>query len=164
MIFYQCGCEGKSACGNSNNSYDGNINNENNDPCTNFSRSIEEIDRKLRLLADKRPSIDTAMKDPLVYNNKSDRWLRSHLNTIKQNTMPNIERPTKKDDEPEVKPETKLRMERGYTADMIDRRNKNNNQKDSNNNNSGFKGNIDSSTPRALRRSKSLESHRFSCF
>ena len=84
-FYIQCGCGEKSTCSQSDNSFDACVNNENNDPCTNFSRSIEEIDLKLRLLANKRPSLDAAMKDPLVYNNKSDRWLRSHLNTIKQN-------------------------------------------------------------------------------
>ena len=77
--------------------------------------------------------------------------------------MPNIVR--SKDDVPEVQPETKLRMERGYTADMIDRRKKsaqkdcNNNTGNNNNNNNnstGYRGNVDSSTPRALRRSKSF--------
>ena len=93
------------------------INNENNDPTTNFTRSIEEIDKKLKLLENRKPSLDMSMKDPMVYDNKNDRWLRSHLNMIKQNTQPT-------EGLNYSNPQANFKMQRGYTADNIDRKEK----------------------------------------
>ena len=113
------------------------INNENNDPATNFTRSIEEIDHKLKLLENRKPSLDITMKDPMVYENKSDRWLRSHLNTIKQNTQTS-------DGHTCPNPQSTFKMNRANTVDQIDHSENTKRLKDHQNNR----------TPTALRRSK----------
>jgi len=86
-----------------------------------FTKSIEEIDRRLKCMDERKPTIDMTIKDPSVYEHKADSWLRHHLNTIKQNRRAS-------DAENVCPVGNEFQMKRGYTADLIERRPKEKNQ------------------------------------
>lgn len=134
---------------NSMTASDTEVNNENTDPAANFTRSIEEIDKKLKQLENRKPSLDISMKDPMVYDNKSDRWLRSHLNTIKQNSQTPNDSPHTCTPPQQQNPQANFTMQRGYTEGYLDRREER-------------KVKEFDTTPKALRRSKFELT--FSCF
>ena len=79
-----------------------------------FTKSIEEIDRRLQSMEDRKPTLDMTMKDPSVYEHKADSWLRHHLNSLKQNR--------RMSDTENLQPMDAYQMKRGYTADVIERR------------------------------------------
>lgn len=79
-----------------------------------FTKSIEEIDRRLKSMENHKPALDMTIKDPSVYENKADSWLRSHLNSIKQRRQSDLEGLQS--------PMDQFIMKRGYTADNIERR------------------------------------------
>ena len=80
---------------------------------TQFNRSIEEIDRRLKSMENRKPAMDMTIKDPSVYENKADSWLRSHLNSLKERRASGGEA---------LRPMDEFIMKRGYTADNIERR------------------------------------------
>ena len=84
-----------------------------------FTKSIEEIDRRLKSMDDRKPTLDMTIKDPSVYENKADSWLRQHLNTIKQQ---NHRRSETEEQQMAVGSMDVYQMRRGYTADVIERR------------------------------------------
>lgn len=82
------------------------------DPSLQFTKSIEEIDRRLKCMEERKPMLDVTMKDPSIYENKADSWLRSHLNTLKQRRLSDSGN----------SPMDEFQMSRGYTSDAIERR------------------------------------------
>lgn len=82
-----------------------------------FPKSIEEIDRRLKSMENHKPVLDMTIKDPSVYENKADSWLRSHLNTLKQRRQSNLDGL-----QPIEQPMDEFILKRGYTADNIERR------------------------------------------
>ncbi|XP_065663391.1 uncharacterized protein LOC101236105 isoform X2 [Hydra vulgaris] len=55
-----------------------------NKSAVNMEQSIQEIDIKLKELEKTYSNITSTPKDTSVYENKSDRWLRSHMNAFKE--------------------------------------------------------------------------------
>eukprot|EP00111_Clytia_hemisphaerica_P008901 TCONS_00025992-protein len=84
------------------------------DTSLHFTKSIEEIDRRLQSMEDRKPTLDMTIKDPSVYEHRADSWLRHHLNSLKQNRRAS--------DAENLQPMDAYQMKRGYTADVIERR------------------------------------------
>lgn len=89
------------------------------DVAISFTKSIEEIDSKLKLLENKKPTLDLTLKDPSIYDNRGDRWLRCQLNTLKQRRMTVTNTDTENHH-----PLDEFVMRRGHTSDAIQRKTK----------------------------------------
>ena len=92
---------------------------ETSDVSISFTKSIEELDHKLKLLENNKPTFEMAIKDTTVYDNKADRWLRSHMNALKQRR--------KSIEDVEItghRAVAEFVLRRGHTSDNIERTSK----------------------------------------